>query len=117
MKIYKYEYHGGKLTVEALEAKETPKMYKVEYIECRCHYLQIKKDTIGVVDNLYYNMTSASLYLTERDDEKARDLLFKYFDMRISESVKEKEEIDKRISKFAEAEDEILKIKIKEEGE
>lgn len=113
MKIYLYTYLDGNFTVKPIEVKETAKLYRMPYGNS---YTQIKKEDIGVVTGGYY-YGSISTYLVERDDKKARDLFFEYFNTRISELGEEKENIDKRISELAETGDKILKIGIKEKEE
>lgn len=110
MEIYLYTYLNGKFTVKPIKVKETEKLYKMPFGNS---YMQIKKEDIGVVTGGYY-YGSISTYLVERDDKKARDLFFEYFDRRITEAAREKENIDKRISELAEVGDKILKIGIEE---
>lgn len=113
MNIYYYKYENGEFTVKPIEVKETEKLYKMR---CLGGYSQIRKDDIGKARGDYCD-TSASVYLNKRDDEKAKDLLFKYFNGSITGMVSEKERIDRRISDITEAQDRLLKTSIKEKEE
>ena len=89
--LYAYEFNTEKrvMNMAEVEVSETEKQYSIDKSGKSLPFLykhKLLKSEIGKINNSYYSLT---VYLTERDELKARQIILDYIKARLTEHEKQ----------------------------